>query len=833
MNDLAQFARMRTQLALVAAAFVFACSNDAPEVRRFCDVVECTPECAALEVNPCLVEDPECQDVVREAVECVRGVRFDRRPNVRIRREEGVADVSVGRPDAGAGTAVSDASVLDAAVLASADAGAADGGVAQLRDAPLSVDHRFLPREVDVKDYHATRALQALGLVAPDIDLAGAWEQASERVVGTYTAMDQTLEVVLPEERQPWSEMGTLAHEMIHGLQDQEMDLPRWREKQAAKGASNQAIRAFIEGEAELYQLLVMHFMLGISYSDERIEEIIRRSTKSLMHIIDESASPLAASQLGIVYPVGAKLHLRRWKRYRVQGVKRLANAFPRDLAAWMRADDFSTPLEMSCADVEPEMDTELPSVWRFTGGVEYLLPLLIKRMRHMDELAYPLAWEAATAWRGDCFEIWGEAFEPAAPVPTEERLLTGNSPVDGDAGAVTSQGGGVDGGDGGGLPTFPPLARRADVRVKWTIALADSEVARKVNDLLLLSAWPEAWPGVDVTSRQESNRIIFELLTEQLPALDEPLVDCWPLYPFDPNEVYLMSTGKGIAHWSQPEHALGSVGNSLDSSQLTPDGELLLRGRHVFTPDWCHYPDEPYPDIRDAARNDPELPLPCAADTGVAVVGATGRTLYQCDGQSAWKDADGNVVLPGDLGRLEAVGYEDTALLSEGVYWLGEAATGASRGEVSDTGDGGANDLRAGTSSLDASVVDASVATGVVEASVNSSEALGSLLEFEGLPQQEIEAVRAVPDGYWLVLRRGLRPTTYSLWHVDFRGHAELIVEHDPIPSSYLPTSTSVDGYGTIFAVITRNTESSLWRLHLDGTVETSDGAGRLVTGP
>ncbi len=830
MNALAQFVRVRNRLALVAAVLACACGNDAPEVTRFCDVVPCTPECAALQVHPCLVENAECQDVVRKAVECVRGVRFERRPNVRIRRERGV-DASVPVLDAGVDTDVSDASALDAAVLAS-DAGAVDGGVAPWRSAPLSVDHRFLPHELDVKDYHATRALQALGLVAPDIDLAGAWEQASKRVIGTYTAMDQTLEVLLSEERQPWFEMGTLAHEMIHGLQDQEMDLPRWREKQAAKGASNQAVRAFIEGEAELYQLLVMHFMLGISYSDERIEELIRKSTKSLMHSIDESASPLAVSQLGIVYPVGAKLHLRRWKRYRVQGVKRLANAFPRDLAAWMRADDFSTRLEMSCADVEPEMDTELRGVWRFTGGAEYLLPLLIKRMRHMGELAYPLAWEASTAWRGDCFEIWGEAFEPAAPVPKEERLLTGYSPVDADAGSTASQSGGVDGGDAGGLPTFPPLARRADVRVKWTIALADAEIARKVNELLLLSAWPETWPGVEIDSRQEGNRIIFELMTEQLPALDEPLLDCWPLYPFDPNEIYLMSPGRGIAHWSQPEHALGSVGDSLDSSQLMPDGELLLRGRYVFTPDWCHYPDEPYPDVRDAAQNDPQLPLPCAPHAGVAVVGATGRTLYQCDGQSAWKDADGNDVLPADLGRLQAVGYEDTALLSEGVYSFEEAATGAALGEASDAGR--TNGLRADTGSVDASVVDASAGTEVVDASTNSLQAqLGTLRDFEGLPREAIEAVRAVPDGYWLVMRRGLRPTTYSLWHVDFRGHAELIVEHDPVPPSYLPTSTSVDGYGTIFVVVTRDAESSLWRLHVDGTVEMSDAAGRLVTGP
>src|SRR5690606_23625298 len=116
---------------------------------------------------------------------------------------------------------------------------------------------------------------------------------------------------------------------------------------------------------------------------------------------------------------------LEHWGRRGVSGTERLNDNLPQDLAAWLRADAESSDVRLTCDDVE--WDEEGRGIFRFQAGAEYLLPLLLKRLRHVDDtLAYPLAMEAAGAWRGDCFEVFGEAFEPGTHLPDEERLLTG-----------------------------------------------------------------------------------------------------------------------------------------------------------------------------------------------------------------------------------------------------------------------------------------------------------------------------------------------------------------------------------------------------------------------
>ncbi len=808
--------------ALTLASCSEAPSNE-PEVSTYCDVVECSPQCAALTFSACDIAEASCQAVVQQAVECVRGVSFEEKPQV-------ILDF-VGL-DAGAST-------VDAGNEPSTRDGGPDSGLrGESRAVSLVVSREELPAPWEVVDYHRTKSLQVVGLLSPELDLATAWSETDEGVLGTYSPMAEVLNVVVFPERDAWREMSTLAHEMVHALQDQEYGWRNGADLQES-GTSVQAYRAFIEGEAELYELLAMHLMLRLPFSEERLEELARKSRKSVLRAIQESDSPGIIALRSLVYPAGLDLALEAWKRDGIEGTTRLATGFPKDLAAFMRLDEQSTAVRFSCEDTAPLSDatplddSNLTPVFVAQHQPALLLSLLLANRRPGEQPELAQAWHATAAWRGDCIEVFGETFTPAAPQFSPTRTDAGTpAGIVSDAGAPAALPNRDAAADAGGF-ALPP-AHLADVFVRWTMEFEDEATAVWVKSTLEDTLWTaDAWLV------QEDKRVVLHVGSEGDRG-PNALVDCWPLYPFDPNDVYLM--GDGISHWQHPEIALGST-SFVSFASVRSDGELLLADRTLFTPDWCLLPGDEAP-LLDVARpgKDLALPTPCDERSGTpnAKLGPEGARLHHCRNSDTWVDERGRTVVSGELGTLEAVGYDGTLLLSTGVFHRGGLPPEPPSVEQPSLGliDASVND--AGQTSDSGSIL-----IDTMDPRIDVEE--GTLLPFHDLPvllsryfmavpDVRVGTTRVLPDGYWVALE-GEESHTYVLWFIDFIGHAEQVVDYGAWPriGRGLADHLKLDAWGRLFVVNGNTLSNYLTILELDGSVSQTrlPDSRRLVSGP
>jgi hypothetical protein len=812
--------RSRVVTALVTLA-ASACNPEAVghiETLTYCDIVECSRECASLEVVACDIADRRCQAMVQRSVECVRGIEFDRKPTVVLSFVDAGSGATSTTPDGGR---------ANDAGRTNGEPPSADAGFrGESRAVPLVIGEGDLPGTAEVVAHHSTEALQALGLLSREMDIAAAWVKVDENVGGTYSAMEQVLDVVVWPERDAWREMGTLAHEMVHALQDQERDLVTWSAELLNQDTSVQAYRAFIEGEAELYQLLALHLMLKLPFSGERLEELARKLRKSLMHAIAEDDSPGIMSLQALVYPVGLGLLLERWLRDGNEGTDNLAEEFPQDLAAWMRQDEQSTRVRLSCKDNEALSDANLTQVMQANEQPTLLLPLLLTKKTLDDPLELARAWDATAAWRGDCMEVYGETFSPAAPYAgsSSPRLdAVAPTSTQADAGPDTSADAGI--APDGGSVAFPPV-HLADVFVRWTMEFDDEATAKWVNTTLAEADW-----DIEAVSERQGRRVQLQVGSQGEHGAQSPLVDCWPLYPFDPNDVYVM--GDGISHWQHPEVALGSTRRS-SSAAIRSDGELLLSDKYLITPDWCQLPGEQqrqWEDDEEVAEraNDFLLPSPCEERAATAKLGVTGERLFSCERSSGdWVDGSGRRVVTSDIGQLVAVGHADTVLLETGVFHRG-----------------GIPDELTDVSSEDAGPwTDAGAARDELSESRQDFEE-GTLFLFQGpsttqtvaspFAQAEVAAARALLDGYWVVFSRDR-----ALFYVDFYGRAERIIDYDTRVSGSLGSlgSEKLDAFGTLFRLAGISATRTLTVFDVDGhvaqyPVPRSEETLRLVTGP
>lgn len=801
---LSVLSRHACALTLVAASWLLACESKElvrPQTETYCDVVKCPASCENLEFFACDIADESCRASVQKSVECVRGIRFEHSPDVELVFPEMF--------DAG-GVEPIDAS-------AESEAGAEPELHGDYRVTPLRVAHRDFPSSSEVIDHHWSEALQSFGLLAPDLDWGGAWDESSRNVAGRYQPMDQVLEVVVFSERNAWREMSTLAHEMVHALQDQERGLDDWWAELSEAGVRSNAYRAFVEGEAQLYQLLALHLMLDLPFSEARLEEIIRKSQKSLLRAIAESESPAITAARASVYSIGSGLHFEQWKRRGIEGVDHLARDLPRDLAAWMRRDTESTTLDLTCEDVEPVDEPGLWAIIAGSVGADFVLPLLVKRLHVDGDADFARAWTDAAAWRGDCLQVVGQPFTPAAPLPKDTAESSGadagGTPAV-DAGAAPTDAAAGDAGLGSDLSGW----RMENVVARWTIAFADEDTAERVADAFTTDP--------TVMSERQGTRVVLDVRSDDAKPPRSILAECWPLYPLDPNEMYLL--GAGVSHWQYPEFALGST-RDISSGSIREDGELLFSGKRLFTPDWCRLPNEEFPDTErsDAdADNDLWLPAPCDPPTR-AQLGVQGQRLHHCPIGDAWGwiDGAGQTVLFEDLGELEVIGHEQTLLLSTGVFHRGSRFDAPPEPPHETPLDAGPD---AGERRLDAGVTHR----------IDVPE--GSWFGFIGaLAPDEIRARRALPDGYWVATQGTDDPRHYSLWQVDFEGHADKLVDYAPLPDD-LPVAdigvAKLDAYGTLFVVTVRDAaKPRLFVQHIDGQHEEPplDAHRRLATGP
>lgn len=726
---------------------------------KFCEVVDCSRECEAMTVRACDISESACRRLVQKSVECVRGIDFDETPNVRVVRR-------------------------DSSESSAADAGS-ELDVVVVRTSPLEVS---LPSDATLVSHHFSSAMKAFELLSGDLNFSQALVAAQENVAGRYWPGERELEVLIAEDAEQWTQMRTLAHEMIHALQDQERDLDSFYQASRARGASSNSTRAFVEGEAQLYAMLSLMFMLDGAV--DVAERWVHGQKKGLLRSLRSSDAAGIDSIRRLVYPAGAIVHLEHWKRAGSAGTDELSDSFPLELAGWMRGDDDVPKQTLSCDDLGPLELSDMARVGAARTGPELVLPLLVRTVG--SDLAF--SWQASSEVTGDCLEVYGRSasssslgeefratafpeladagpgFEDAGR-PRAVPARTIDAGAQADAASSASR----DAGDGGASPLIESF-RLTDVSARWVIDFADTETARRAVEAL------ETLSEVDV--ERDAERVTLFATRTSDNGYESPLSECWPLYPFDPDEVYVVQDR--IWHWSNGELALGTLpAVARERASISVAGELVYDER-LFTPNRCLAPTyvSNASAVEADAEDDPVLAHPCDSQSVRSRQGAQGETFFECGRSEQWVTSGGEALFDPELGELLSIGYQKTLLLDTGVLHLSDG---------------------------DSDVV----------------------LPFD-VPGEWL-ATKARPDGYWVVA--GSEDGSADLWFVDLLGEVWQLATYSKLEAAeqgYALIEGAVDGSGAFY----QSSGGSLLRRDPFGDVQERDVPARgtlawLVTGP
>ena len=244
-------------------------------------------------------------------------------------------------------------------------------------------------------------ALQGLGLLAPDLDVATADHLWFAGTTASYFPWSNRVTIVDAGLPLPALESTTtLVHEYVHALQDRDLGLD-WA---PILTTDQEMVRtALIEGEAVLYARLAQLQMEGVDPA--RFDWLdhfsgwlsaVRTGTLTV-------PSPHSHVRLSFPYPLGGNLFWRIWNAGGVTRVQRLFQSPPRTSLELMLSAESRPPVaggtrQPSCS--LPRRVGDLGVLAVDTLGSALLYTHLLRILGNESA-----AWESALTWRGD--RIW------------------------------------------------------------------------------------------------------------------------------------------------------------------------------------------------------------------------------------------------------------------------------------------------------------------------------------------------------------------------------------------------------------------------------------------
>jgi hypothetical protein len=191
-----------------------------------------------------------------------------------------------------------------------------------------------------------------------------------------------------------------LAHELVHAFQDRELGDRAFESGTDGSFAS----RAYIEGEAVLYERLIAHELAARPWDPTAFRGYYSAWLTGLRSTMPEQVSPFFAAPW-FVYPLGGGLLADRWLQGGNAAVRRVAAAFPTHSLDYMVEASPDVPQEGGSGGVNcPASRTigtfSLVAADQF--GAIQLYAFLVRT--GIDEAT---AWELALAWRSDRIEVY------------------------------------------------------------------------------------------------------------------------------------------------------------------------------------------------------------------------------------------------------------------------------------------------------------------------------------------------------------------------------------------------------------------------------------------
>jgi hypothetical protein len=259
-------------------------------------------------------------------------------------------------------------------------------------------------------------ALQWLGLLAPATTGGQALgENRCETVAAYYNVDSQSVTVI--DRDAPPDKLGDsrlLAHELVHAFQDNEVS---WSPTDGTTDG-NYANVAVIEGEARMYELLIVAEMQGVAARQYPWHEDFVADVDWQRANLVQNRSPFAA-MVWFNYPLGADRLMQGWLRGGSAAVRHLATTAPRHTVVYM-ADHEGVPIDpappLRCTVAGPTEDMPLAGADRF-GALQLFAFLTAARIEN------GAAWDTALSWRDDYVWLYFDAESMEVAVTWRVRL--------------------------------------------------------------------------------------------------------------------------------------------------------------------------------------------------------------------------------------------------------------------------------------------------------------------------------------------------------------------------------------------------------------------------
>jgi hypothetical protein len=214
-----------------------------------------------------------------------------------------------------------------------------------------------------------------------------------------------------PNQTDPYAEenaMVTLAHELVHALQDRELDLNK---EDFHTSDEYLAYDTIIEGDARFYEYLFVNQVLSLMHRPQH--DIVAMPTSELQDVYENysaEGTPLFVAQL-LVYSLGATYEALAYQSGGNAAIRHGYGKEPHHMVGFLQADDGKPLSDTSTSgDICPGLyATSLPTSGNTVGADQFGALLLYAFLRGWN-VDHPTALATAQTWTGDFLLVQAKA---------------------------------------------------------------------------------------------------------------------------------------------------------------------------------------------------------------------------------------------------------------------------------------------------------------------------------------------------------------------------------------------------------------------------------------
>lgn len=195
--------------------------------------------------------------------------------------------------------------------------------------------------------------------------------------------------------------MITLAHELVHALQDREIDLTK---QDFTSSDDYFSFDSMIEGDARFYEYLFENGLLGLGYPPSAMVKMPDYELNYIYTHFDQAGAPLFAAKL-LIYPLGAKYLATAYDSGGNAAVRHAYAKAPRHTVGLLVGDDGHVP-PVGTGDVCPAPVALALSPTDKTTGADQFGALLLYTFLRGWGVSHDLAFATAQTWTGDFLRV-------------------------------------------------------------------------------------------------------------------------------------------------------------------------------------------------------------------------------------------------------------------------------------------------------------------------------------------------------------------------------------------------------------------------------------------